>query len=94
MPPRSHRQEVQELLVSWTADIDASELVFLRCSKTNYKTFFGYEKAPLDKSVSMLLAPLARSLLTPRAEDPRIRGFSFPTKRPVCLFHHKSPLRD
>ncbi|KAL8278610.1 hypothetical protein RQP46_008902 [Phenoliferia psychrophenolica] len=59
------RDEVQELLVSWTADINASELVFLRCSKTNYKTFFGYDKAPLDK------------------KDPRIRGFSFPTKRPT-----------
>ncbi|KAK4702604.1 ankyrin repeat and zinc finger domain-containing protein 1, partial [Phenoliferia sp. Uapishka_3] len=79
------RDEVQELLVSWTKEINDSELVFLRCSKTNYKTFFGYEKAPLDKS--KLFPPLPPSFspdfFTVRAEDPRIRGFSFPTARPT-----------
>lgn len=59
-------QEVRALLSDWRDDIAASELVFLRCSKNNYKTFFGYaDDAPLQKG------------------DQRVRGFGFPTKRPV-----------
>lgn len=46
------QQEVRELLGSWKEEIDGSELIFLRASKTNYKTFFGYEGAVLDKSKS------------------------------------------
>ncbi|GAA6008943.1 Vms1p [Rhodotorula paludigena] len=42
--------EVRALLSDWRDDIAASELVFLRCSKNNYKTFFGYaDDAPLQK---------------------------------------------
>ncbi|GAA5991077.1 hypothetical protein JCM11641_002319 [Rhodosporidiobolus odoratus] len=57
--------EVRELLSSWQADIDSSELVFLRCSKNNYKTFFGYDDAVLQRG------------------DSRMRGFTFPTRRPT-----------
>lgn len=57
---------MRELLGSWAPEIRSSELVFLRCSKNNYRTFFGYDDdAPLQKG------------------DARIRGFGFPTKRPV-----------
>lgn len=56
---------MRELLSSWGDEIRSSELVFLRCSKNNYRTFFGYDDAVLEKG------------------DPRIRGFGFPTKRPV-----------
>ncbi|GAA5970787.1 hypothetical protein JCM8115_002943 [Rhodotorula mucilaginosa] len=42
--------EVRALLDSWSDEIRSSELVFLRCSKNNYKTFFGYsDDAPLQK---------------------------------------------
>ncbi|KPV74045.1 uncharacterized protein RHOBADRAFT_49987 [Rhodotorula graminis WP1] len=42
--------EVRELLGSWAPEIRSSELVFLRCSKNNYRTFFGYDDdAPLQK---------------------------------------------
>ncbi|GAA5878414.1 hypothetical protein JCM3774_002830 [Rhodotorula dairenensis] len=42
--------EVRALLDSWSDEIESSELVFLRCSKNNYKTFFGYsDDAPLRK---------------------------------------------
>ncbi|GAA5988967.1 hypothetical protein JCM10908_006250 [Rhodotorula pacifica] len=42
--------EVRALLDSWSEEIQSSELVFLRCSKNNYKTFFGYsDEAPLKK---------------------------------------------
>ncbi|GAA5836531.1 hypothetical protein JCM9279_000417 [Rhodotorula babjevae] len=42
--------EVRELLGSWASEIRSSELVFLRCSKNNYRTFFGYDDdAPLQK---------------------------------------------
>ncbi|KAI5477959.1 hypothetical protein MNV49_005751 [Pseudohyphozyma bogoriensis] len=57
--------EVRELLISWTQEINDSELVFLRCSKSNTKPFYDYEDAPLKR------------------KDPRIRGYSFPTKRPT-----------
>ncbi|GAA6036489.1 hypothetical protein JCM8097_003531 [Rhodosporidiobolus ruineniae] len=57
--------EVRELLSSWSDDIASSELVFLRCSKNNYKTFFGYDGAVLERG------------------DPRIRGYTFPTRRPT-----------
>lgn len=43
-------QEVRALLTTWADDIKGSELVFLRASKTSYKTFFGYDEAVLDKS--------------------------------------------
>lgn len=43
-------EDVQGLLESWKEEIQGSELIFLRASKTNYKTFFGYEGAPIDKS--------------------------------------------
>ncbi|KAM0750616.1 hypothetical protein T439DRAFT_380502 [Meredithblackwellia eburnea MCA 4105] len=58
-------EEVQDILVQWTQEINDSEIVFLRCSKSNYKTFFDFEKSPLDK------------------KDPRVRGYSFPTRRPT-----------
>ncbi|KAK4049563.1 hypothetical protein OIV83_004060 [Microbotryomycetes sp. JL201] len=57
--------EVHEILDEWRELIDESELVFLRCSKSNYRTFFDYDGATL------------------RRDDPRIRGFSFPTRRPT-----------
>ncbi|TNY22850.1 hypothetical protein DMC30DRAFT_101545 [Rhodotorula diobovata] len=41
--------EVRELLSSWGDEIRSSELVFLRCSKNNYRTFFGYDDAVLEK---------------------------------------------
>ncbi|BGP42435.1 hypothetical protein JCM10449v2_006440 [Rhodotorula kratochvilovae] len=42
--------EVRALLQSWSDEIRSSELVFLRCSKNNYRTFFGYaDDAPLEK---------------------------------------------
>lgn len=43
-------EEVRDLLTKWKDEIESSELIFLRASKTNYKTFFGYEGAVLDKS--------------------------------------------
>ncbi|SCV70362.1 BQ2448_1756 [Microbotryum intermedium] len=58
-------EEVRELLSGWREHIEESELVFLRCSKTNYKTFFDHDGAPIQRG------------------DPRIRGFSFPTRRPT-----------
>ncbi|KDE03388.1 hypothetical protein MVLG_06106 [Microbotryum lychnidis-dioicae p1A1 Lamole] len=58
-------EEVRELLSGWREHIEESELVFLRCSKTNYKTFFDHDEAPIQRG------------------DPRIRGFSFPTRRPT-----------
>ncbi|KAM0786695.1 hypothetical protein ACM66B_002139 [Microbotryomycetes sp. NB124-2] len=57
--------EVHEILDEWRDLIDESELVFLRCSKSNYRTFFDYDGATLKR------------------DDPRIRGFSFPTRRPT-----------
>ncbi|CEQ41629.1 SPOSA6832_03364 [Sporobolomyces salmonicolor] len=57
--------EVRALLDSWREEVDSSELVFLRCSKNNYKTFFGYDDAVLTRG------------------DPRIRGYTFPTRRPT-----------
>ncbi|GAA6062108.1 hypothetical protein JCM10212_000862 [Sporobolomyces blumeae] len=58
-------QEVRGILDDWRDDINESELVFLRCSKTNYRTFMGYDDAVLQRG------------------DPRIRGFTFPTRRPT-----------
>lgn len=41
---------MRSLLDSWRDEIGSSELVFLRCSKNNYRTFFGYsDDAPLQK---------------------------------------------
>ncbi|GAA5868966.1 hypothetical protein JCM1840_000434 [Sporobolomyces johnsonii] len=57
--------EVRALLDSWREEVNSSELVFLRCSKNNYKTFFGYDDAVLTRG------------------DPRIRGYTFPTRRPT-----------
>lgn len=54
-------QEVQALLTSWRDEIQGSELVFLRASKTNHKTFFGFPGAPIDKSAySSGLCPCQR----------------------------------
>lgn len=53
------------MLASWKEHIDGSEAIFLRTSKTNYKPFFDYDGAAMERN------------------DQRIRGFSFPTKRPV-----------
>jgi hypothetical protein len=57
-PARS--QEVRDLLGSWKDQIDDSELVFLRCSKSNYKTFFQYDDAVLDRSESAIYLPRLR----------------------------------
>ncbi|GAA5911276.1 hypothetical protein JCM6882_004083 [Rhodosporidiobolus microsporus] len=62
--------EVRALLLSWQPLIQSSELVFLRCSRSNYRTFFGYEGSPLDRYKKE------------RGEG-RIRGFGFPTRRPT-----------
>ncbi|BGP13405.1 hypothetical protein JCM10213_008565 [Rhodosporidiobolus nylandii] len=58
-------EEVRALLSSWQPHIDSSELVFLRCSKSNYRTFFGYDGAVIERS------------------DKRVRGYTFPTRRPT-----------
>ncbi|GAA5946460.1 hypothetical protein JCM3765_000253 [Sporobolomyces pararoseus] len=57
--------EVRELLNDWREEIDDSELIFLRCSKSYYRVFMGYDDAVLTRG------------------DPRIRGFTFPTRRPT-----------
>ncbi|GAA5826024.1 hypothetical protein JCM11251_000095 [Rhodosporidiobolus azoricus] len=62
--------EVRALLLSWQPLLLSSDLVFLRCSKSNYRTFFGYEGSPLD-------------LYKRERGDERIRGFTFPTRRPT-----------
>ncbi|GAA6007336.1 hypothetical protein JCM10207_001593 [Rhodosporidiobolus poonsookiae] len=62
-------EEVRDLLLSWRSDILESELVFLRCSKSNYKTFFGYEASVLDEVKAQT--------------EGKIRGFTFPTRRPT-----------
>ncbi|GAA5860137.1 hypothetical protein JCM8547_009197 [Rhodosporidiobolus lusitaniae] len=59
--------EVRALLLSWKSLIDDSELVFLRCSKNNYKTFFGYDG----------------DVLSGKKGEGRVRGFTFPTRRPT-----------
>ncbi|GAA6009333.1 hypothetical protein JCM11491_004276 [Sporobolomyces phaffii] len=57
--------EVRSLLNDWREEIDDSELIFLRCSKSYYRVFMGYDDAVLTRG------------------DPRIRGFTFPTRRPT-----------
>lgn len=86
--PRLRSQEVRDLLGSWKDQIDDSELVFLRCSKSNYKTFFQYDDAVLDRSEFAVHSfAFGADDSSSSAEDPRIRGFSFPTRRPVH-FHN------
>lgn len=41
--------EIRELLTSWKDDIDSSELVFLRSSKTSQRTFYDYDEAVLHR---------------------------------------------
>ncbi|KAH8917792.1 hypothetical protein BT69DRAFT_1338801 [Atractiella rhizophila] len=43
------QDEVRELLNLWREDVDGSELVWLRCSKTNIKTFVDYEGCVLQR---------------------------------------------
>jgi len=72
------------MLLDWKEEIGASELIFLRCSKSNYRTFMGYEGASIERSTSRSLPYLFyRLTVFQSAEDPRIRGLPFPTKRPT-----------
>lgn len=53
-------QEVRELLNDWREEIDDSELIFLRCSKSYYRVFMGYDDAVLTRgkrSLSIADAP-------------------------------------
>lgn len=58
-------QEVRELLNDWREEIDDSELIFLRCSKSYYRVFMGYDDAVLTRGeLSLHSVVSGRSLLS------------------------------
>ena len=66
---------MRELLDSWREEIDESELVFLRCSKSYYKTFMGYDNAVLTRGalLSLSLFSVGRSELMMCSGENEIR---------------------
>lgn len=42
-------QDIRALLADWKDDVDASELIWIRASVSNRRTFYDYDEAPFDK---------------------------------------------
>ncbi|KZV96390.1 hypothetical protein EXIGLDRAFT_609271 [Exidia glandulosa HHB12029] len=43
------REDIRGLLAEWKEDIDMSELIWIRASVSNRRTFYDYDEAPFDK---------------------------------------------
>lgn len=80
-------QDIRNLLADWAHEIHDCERIFIRASMSNRRIFLDYESAVIEKGIShtgTVLRFRSRSM----AGDERLRGFPFPTRRPVCTASH------
>lgn len=83
------RQDIRALLSEWTEELSQCERIFIRASVANRKIFI------TDPSTGTG-TKLSGSDTTPiKKGDDRLRGFPFPTRRPVSIdLIYKLDFRD